>query len=171
MKRLGLLVLVILFLQLSGCAFNEKRVGKAAPIVTKNAPADSYSNGEVTISSYRQPTAVPFQQKRAGKAVQLLILRAQKQVEEREYVGALNSLERALKIEPRNPNLWHQLALVRVEQSQLLKASELAKKSNRYAAGDRSLKYDNWTLIALMNRKAGKYQAARAADKKAALYR
>lgn len=63
----------------------------------------------------------------------------------REAAGA--ALERALRIEPRNPWLWHQLAQVRLSQGQYAQAITLAKKSNSFSGKQHRLQADNWQLI------------------------
>lgn len=61
--------------------------------------------------------------------------------------NAAASLERALRIEPRNPRLWHDLAQVRFRQGQYAQAVSLAQRSNTLAGGDASLKEANDRLI------------------------
>lgn len=63
----------------------------------------------------------------------------------REAAGA--SLERALRIEPRNPWLWHELAQVRLAQGQYAQGISLARKSNSFAAQERRLQAMNWRVI------------------------
>lgn len=64
---------------------------------------------------------------------------------QREAAGA--SLERALRIEPRNAWLWHELAQLRLAQGQYAQAIAVAKKSTSFAGGDRRLQAMNWRLI------------------------
>lgn len=61
--------------------------------------------------------------------------------------GAEASLERALRIEPRNPWLWHELALLRLTQGQYAQAITLARKSNSFAGGKRRVQAENWEVI------------------------
>jgi tetratricopeptide (TPR) repeat protein len=63
----------------------------------------------------------------------------------REAAGA--SLERALRIEPRNPWLWHELAQLRLTQGQYEQAISMARKSNSFAGQDRRLQALNWRAI------------------------
>jgi tetratricopeptide (TPR) repeat protein len=63
----------------------------------------------------------------------------------REAAGA--SLERALRIEPRNPWLWHELAQLRLTQGQYEQSISLALKSNSFAGQDRGLQALNWRMI------------------------
>ena len=63
-------------------------------------------------------------------------------------VNAGASLERALRIEPRNPRLWHELAKVRLRQADYSQAESLAARSNTYAGTDTELRTANQKIIA-----------------------
>jgi predicted Zn-dependent protease len=63
----------------------------------------------------------------------------------REAAGA--SLERALRIEPRNAWLWHELAQLRLAQGQYAQAISLAQKSSSFAGRERGLRALNWRVI------------------------
>jgi len=62
-------------------------------------------------------------------------------------VQAAATLERALRIEPRNPRLWHELALVRVRQGDTAQAANLAARSNSFAGSDAQLRAANQSII------------------------
>jgi Tfp pilus assembly protein PilF len=62
--------------------------------------------------------------------------------------NAAASLERALRIEPRNPRLWQELARVRLKQGQYAQAESLALRSNSWAGTDQSLREENSRIIA-----------------------
>ena len=74
---------------------------------------------------------VPKSDMSGNKAVIALLDRAQidNEAGQREAAGA--SLERALRIEPRNPWLWLELAQLRLAQGQYAQAITLARKSNQ----------------------------------------
>ncbi len=84
----------------------------------------------------------------------------------REAAGA--SLERALRIEPRNPWLWHQLAQVRLTQGQYEQAISLARKSNSFAGRQSRVQAENWQVIGkarvAQGDSAGAEQAFKLAD-------
>lgn len=100
-------------------------------------------------------------------AVIALLDRADQQYQARDLDAAAASLERALRIEPRNPGLWHRLAAVRLEQGQYGQAAQMAGKSNSLAGGDTRLQARNWRLIAAARRAQGDAQGARAAEDRA----
>jgi Tfp pilus assembly protein PilF len=62
--------------------------------------------------------------------------------------SAAARLERALRIEPRNPRLWHELALVRLRQGEFAQAESMAARSNSWAGDDAALREQNQRIIA-----------------------
>jgi hypothetical protein len=62
--------------------------------------------------------------------------------------SAAASVERAIRIEPRNATLFYKLALLRLQQSKPRLAEDLAKKSALLASTDNTLKKHCWLLIA-----------------------
>jgi len=62
-------------------------------------------------------------------------------------VQAAGTLERALRIEPRNPRLWHELAKVRLRQGDAAQAANLAARSNSFAGSDSALRAANQSII------------------------
>jgi len=64
-----------------------------------------------------------------------------------KLVQAAASLERALRIEPRNPRLWHELARVRLRQGDTAQAANLAARSNSFAGSDAALRSANQNII------------------------
>jgi tetratricopeptide (TPR) repeat protein len=60
---------------------------------------------------------------------------------------AAATLERALRIEPKNARLWHRLAVIRYQQGQYTQAESLAAKSSTLAQDDWELKQKNAALI------------------------
>lgn len=80
-------------------------------------------------------------------AVLALLDRAQRDnaAGQREAAGA--SLERALRIEPRNAWLWQELAQLRLVQGQYAQAISLARKSISFAGRGRPLLVLDWRVI------------------------
>src|SRR5262245_1035104 len=77
--------------------------------------------------------------------------------------NAAASLERALRIEPRNPRLWQELSRVRLLQREYVQAESCAARSNSWAGSDDALRADNWRLIAQAREARGDTEGARAA--------
>ena len=82
-----------------------------------------------------------------NRAVIALLDRAQRDnnAGEREAAGA--SLERALRIEPRNSWLWLELAQVRLAQGQYAQTITLARKSLSFAGHQPRLQSESWQVI------------------------
>lgn len=80
-----------------------------------------------------------------------------------KLVTAAASLERALRIEPRNPRLWQELARVRLKQGQFAQAESVAARSNSWASDDKALRAENWRLIAQSREARGNAEGARQA--------
>lgn len=76
---------------------------------------------------------------------------------------AAASIERALRIEPRNPRLWQELARVRLQQGQFVQVENVAARSNSFAGSDNALRAENWRLIAQAREARGDADGARAA--------
>lgn len=83
-------------------------------------------------------------------AVDSLVIDAKTYFENDQFEQSAALLERALRIKPRNPYLWHNLAGVRLTQEDWNRAANLAKKSNALAGADetyKELRVRNWILI------------------------
>lgn len=80
-----------------------------------------------------------------------------------ESAKAAAVLERAIRIQPRNPRLWQQLAEVRFSQKQYRQAESLALRSNQYAARAPDIRRTNWLLIANARQQTGNLKGAKAA--------
>ncbi len=96
-----------------------------------------------------------------------LMKEADRQAQAKDYSAAAATLERALRIEPRNAYLWNRLARVRLEQGQYHLASGLADRSNALAGSAAQLKQDNWGIIATARRQTGDSAGAAEAERKA----
>jgi tetratricopeptide (TPR) repeat protein len=77
--------------------------------------------------------------------------------------NAAASLERALRIEPRNPRLWQELARVRLMQGDYAGAESVARRSNSWAGSDPGLRAENWRLIARTREARGDSEGAKTA--------
>ena len=105
---------------MGGCATVQPPAPVSEP-VPPPAPAPSTTNAAVAslVTSARADAA-------AGRLVQ-----------------AAASLERGLRIEPRNPHLWQELARVRMKQGDYAQVESVAARSNSWAGGDNRLRAEN----------------------------
>jgi predicted Zn-dependent protease len=100
-------------------------------------------------------------------AVVALLDHAEAQANSGDLGAAADTLERAIRIDSRNPVLWHHLAQVRLAEDEPLQAEQLATKSNSLAAGNSALQARNWQLIAEARRMRGNEKSARSAEAQA----
>jgi predicted Zn-dependent protease len=113
-----------------------------------------------------EPASVPISAPPAAienPAVASLMDGARTDVAAGRLVNAAASLERALRIEPRNPRLWQELARVRLKQGDYAQAESVAARSSSWAGGDNRLRAENWRLIAQAREARGDAAGARAA--------
>lgn len=119
--------------------------------------------GCATVSTPTTPAPAPA----SAKPVVLNLMRdSTESVAAGRYAQAAVALEQALRIEPRNAWLWHELARVRVREQRYHQAVQLAAKSNTLSR-DRRLQAANWSLIADAHERAGDPAKARMARDRA----
>lgn len=99
----------------------------------------------------------------SSNAVVALLDDAGKAGQARRFENAAASLERALRIEPENADVWYRLAVIRLLQGQHLQAEQLAMKSSQLAGNNKLLQQNNWRLIAEARRRRGDQAGAQAA--------
>jgi len=100
-------------------------------------------------------------------AASSLAAQAEQQRERGDYVAAAATLERAIRIQPREAYLWNRLARVRLDQNNYAQAGSLAQKSNALSKDQDQIKQDNWGMIATTRRAAGDQGGAQDAEAKA----
>lgn len=98
------------------------------------------------------PRAESQQAAPPNTAVIALLDSANQQSRSGKLDGAAAALERALRIDPRNAEIWHRLASVRLQQGQFGLASSLAAKSINLAGNDADLIENNEAIIDQANR-------------------
>ena len=116
-----------------------------------------------------QPVQLPPAEitREGNQAVTALLDSADKYVKSNQLDKAGAALERALRIEPRNAGIWHDLAQIRLHQRQYQQAESLASKSNSLATDSRALQSRNWKLIGVARRAAGNSLGADEAEARA----
>jgi len=153
-----LLFISALLMMIAGCASVTRQPAEQSP-----APGDmSQESGENILAEPEPRPAIS-----ENRAIVALLDKARHDTEagKREAAGA--SLERALRIEPRNPWLWHELAQLRLSQGQYERAIAFAHKSNSFASRESSLQALNWQLIGKARVAQGNPSGAEQAYKRA----
>lgn len=145
----------------------EERAARPSPSAVQKAPA-----GEAQIAAYTPPAQPRIERAAPNRAVEVLVARAEDQRRSGSLDAASVSLERALRIAPEDPVLWHRLAAVRAAQQRHDLVLQLAAKSNALAAsGDHGLMAENWRLIAAARSALGDAPGASEARANAAALR
>lgn len=155
---------------LAGCG-GVPRAERPAAVESRGTevPPSSPAGAQTQISAYTPPTAPRYARPAPARAVDMLQQRARDQQRAGDFAGATASLERALRIAPDDPALWHQLAGVRLDERRYAMVTELAAKSNSLAdPADLALRRANWSLIAEAREALGDLPGAREARRFAA---
>ena len=92
-----------------------------------------------------RPKVAPATLSPASRA---LVSQAQAQRKKGDLPGATVSLERALRIEPRNPLLWIEMGRLRMDQRNFPQAESMGRKALAMAIGDDRTQSQAWLLIA-----------------------
>ena len=120
----------------AGCASQPERPPEPAPAPSPEAQPLPAPPPERLPSPRAETTAV------AG-----LMDSARADTAAGRLANAAATLERALRIEPRNARLWHELGQVRLRQRDYAQAEGLAARSNTLAGSDADLRSANQRLI------------------------
>lgn len=123
--------------------------------------------GCATLPDFRTDTDSELPPASDNSAVVALLDTAHRDAAAGRLDSAAAGLERALRIEPRNATLWHELARVRLEQNQGTQAVQLATKSNTLAGDNNRLRAENWRVIGQARAQSGDHRGAEAAFAKA----
>lgn len=113
------------------------------------------------------PSAPPVSD---NAAVRALVAQANTDSQAGRLDNAVAGLERALRIEPRNPRLWLELARQRFAQGDAGQAEQLAQRGLTWSGDDRELRAAGWRLIAEARAARGDAGGAREAEERARQY-
>src|SRR3972149_315140 len=118
----------------------EYVVPQPLPEATIEERSEELPPAELSVQQSREQTSSP--------AVVALLDDADKYATTGKKQEAVASIERALRIDPKNPLLWHKLGQVRLQEGNWDQAIAMAKKSSVLAPGNRLLQSENWMIIA-----------------------
>ena len=97
------------------------------------------------------------------KAVHSLLEVARSDAAAGRLANAAASMERAIRLDPRNAHLWQELARVRLKQGEYVQAEHVALRSNALTRADWTLRTENWNIIAQARDARGDAEGARSA--------
>lgn len=144
-NRYAWLAAAISLLVLAGCASVTQPPGATVSTTTPTPTAEQLQQPGTTEAFVVEP--VQRASMSENRAVVSLLDQAQSESDAGRHEAAGASLERALRIEPRNPWLWTELAQVRLAEGQYAQAITLARKSNSFSGGKRRVQAENWQVI------------------------
>lgn len=147
------LVLSAFLLLLAGCGepIRQPFSSRPAPVVANPVPKPSPAPARPPVQAKTPATG----QGVLTAPTMALMQQAGEQADQGDLDGAVATLERAIRIQPKNPRLWHRMAELRLHQEQPILAVDLAKKSLSLAQGDRKIIQSNWALIAEAKKRMG----------------
>lgn len=134
-------------MNLVACAEQAKKSVELVPVEERNTPLV-----EKKIITEKNKT-VDLQKgnaidKQKEPVITALLNDAEQFSKQGQSEKAVATIERALRIEPKNALLWHRFAVIRMQQQQWQQAIVMARKSNALAGDNRQLKSDNWGIMA-----------------------
>ncbi len=98
-----------------------------------------------------------------GKAAATLLASARQNARTGKFSQAEMMLERALRVEPRNARLWHEMAQMKYGQKDYGQVVQFCIKSNSLAGKDYGLIQQNWLLMEKAYLELGEPEKARQA--------
>ncbi len=133
-----------------GCGVQYGVIGQPAPpdryakpILVPTPEADPAVRQPPPVEAPTIPIAEPV-----PEASQLLLASARTLRQEGDLARAATTLERALRMAPNDPYLWHELARVRLAEEEWQQAIQLANRSRILAGDDDKLRQQNSEIIA-----------------------
>lgn len=99
----------------------------------------------------------------SNPAVVALLKSSRAEADDGRLPTATATVERALRIEPRNPVLWQELALLKLQQGDYQQAENFAARSNSWAGSNKPLLAKNWRIISEARALRGDHAGAEAA--------
>lgn len=159
---------------LSACAtpkpFEPRGSTQAPDQPTPVAPESGAQTQAAVVPEPPAPTESlppPPVRKSYGAATKALVTQAQAQLNSGNTALAATTIERALRIEPDNPQLWIELANIRHQEGNDAQAENVARKALAMATGDGKTQAAAWRIIAESYRARGRNPEAREATAKA----
>jgi hypothetical protein len=179
-RRLSLLALSMIVVQLTGCVMFREPIENPQPTSPGNPPVYPTPN---TGPSSEGPAAVPApsptspppstappvatRQFHLGPASTALVTQAHRQAAGGDPQLAISTIERALRIEPDNPLLWIELGEAHEAAGRYEQAGGMGHKALQLAVGDPQAQSASWRLIADSLKARGRNGEAAEAQRRA----
>ena len=163
LQRPTLWLLVSVILLMTGCASTPDMTPLPTPDISSSTQIDdsvrrptpvyefpeagAQGDSATDMEPLSKPPTYSNETTSTSRTVLALLDQATKMEQSGNPEKAAATLERALRIEPKNARLWHRLAVIRYQQGQYTQAESLAAKSSTLAQDDWELKQKNAELI------------------------
>jgi hypothetical protein len=121
--------------------------GEPVPVVPPTTPGNEPAIPSMPLPDKVLPNYPKSADAISGAAVLSLLRSAQSARAAGQYAQATGSLERALRIEPRNYFVWSTLADTYLRQKSFDQAVSVAQKSNSLGRGNVYVEQENWRII------------------------
>ena len=181
------LVVLVAAATIAGCSlFTEPESTERTAVVNRPQPplapvAPSSSQGAEPATTAARPTPLPeaspapvpaqppvsTRHYQLGPATNALVTQAHAATTKGDYFTAMSTLERAVRIEPRNPLVWIEMAKIRLASGEAVQAESVARKAVALSEGDQRTSNDAWKQVALALRAQGRNPEAAAAETRA----
>ena len=140
MRQIFLFLVPFLFLIVQGCS--SSRYHTATPYHRKPESRQVIEQRNIRTPPLTEPVVTVPENSIAAD----ISFQASQLMENNDLEAAAQTLERGLRIVPKDAYLWSQLATVRLQQRRYGQAQSLAAKSNSLARGNTSLRYKNQVI-------------------------
>ncbi len=95
-----------------------------------------------------QASAMPFSDASSmPQAIRKLVTTADQQFDNQQYQSSLDTLERAIRIRPRQAEVWTRMARANLQLQHYSNAIQFAKRANNYNRNNDSLRQFNLQII------------------------
>ena len=131
-----------------------KEILKAQAKERATVEVDPYAAIPENSSANVKPSIIESSGSEMSPAVESLMLGAKADIAIGKSESAMSKLERGLRIDSGNPQLWYLLAKAHYIQADYQQTISMAKKSIRLSTGD-DLVAQNWKLIRLAGERSG----------------
>ena len=119
--------------------------------------------GQIETQNQTKAAPAPATTTTTSPAVKSLLTQAKAAMLIGRNAAAVEKMERALRIEARNPQIWHLLAKAHYNQKNDSTAISMAKKSNLYVSEGSPLEKQNWQVIKNASKRSENIKTLKAA--------
>ena len=96
-------------------------------------------------------------------AIARLIQQADEAIANNDWSNAISTLERALRINPKQAETWSRLSVANYGKQQYQQAIQMARRSNSHISNNNELKAYNWLMMSRAHEQLGDLEQSRQA--------